>query len=133
MNRRQTLELLATLSAYKPSQQVNELTVPAWAKLLAEVDYVDAEVAVEQLAGEMQWVSVNDIKARVHKIRADRIRRHGDPIPPAGLTVDEELAWMREAWRAVGDGGEVPGRGVHHQLDYDQREAIEAVRREVSR
>lgn len=105
MNRTDIRDLLIKISAYKPAQQYNKATAPAWHEALSEYDYEDANRAVVELAGEVEWIGVHDVVKRVKHYRAERVD-HGfaDLFPPSGLNPAEYLAWSRDVRKRLAAG-----------------------------
>lgn len=133
MNATDAITLCRYVKAACPQQAMDEYTPQAWVDAFADTNAADAQQAARDLIRRQPFVAPSEIIAEVRKIRAARIKAHGDPIPPADLDPAEELTWRQDAWRRIGDGEKIPGRGAHHEVDYDQREAIEAARLQVSR
>lgn len=105
MNRTETKNLLIKISAYKPAQQLNLLTAPAWQEALTEVSWDDANRAVIELAGEIAFIGLNDVEQRVKHYVTERVnRQEGSLIPPAGLTPAEYCAWLRSSRRRIALG-----------------------------
>lgn len=114
--------LLRKVRAYRPAQTFDEFTGEAWAEALHDIRLIDASQAVTDYARRSSgWIDPAVIITEVRRIRAERVRVHGLPIPPAGMTVAEEITWTRAALTLIGDGETVEGRGVHYELDTEPR------------
>lgn len=129
MNATEAVTLCRYVKAACPQQAIDELTPRAWSDLLAGIRFEDAQEAARNLARRQPFVAPSEIIVEAKRIRAVRIRAHGDPIPPAGLDPAAEIVWRQDAWRRIGDGETVDGRGVHHAIDYEAREALEQASR----
>lgn len=106
MNRTEIKNLLTKISAYKPAQQLNLLTAPAWFEALGDYEYADADRAVVELAGEVQWIGVHEVKQRIKHYRGERVERgFADLIPPADA-IDPVVyaAWSRQARKRLANG-----------------------------
>lgn len=106
MNHQETLKLVAFVHAVCPHQQLDEATPEAWKLVLDRVPYADAQTAAVTIAGRERYVEPSAIIAEVKRIRAARLAQF-DPetlIPPAGLSVLEDVAWRRRQLAAVAEG-----------------------------
>lgn len=106
----EALRLCRLAKALSPAQAVDEFTPEAWAVVLRDTRYVDAEQALMELGGEQEWVHVSHIKQRVRQIRGRRILEVGMPEPPDGLSDDDYRDWYRETYRRVADGEQAQER-----------------------
>jgi hypothetical protein len=88
-------------------QQMDALAPDVWGVVLAAVNVADAKAAVVNLAKSRRSIVPADVVTEVRRIRDARIAAVGDLTPPPGLTEAEERAWLRDARRAIGDGGTV--------------------------
>lgn len=81
-----------------------------WGLGLNELRFADAEQAVRELVtgglGDRSWITVRDVVRRVKSIRHARHARAPEPVPPAGLTFEDEQKFRRWYWIAVGNGEE---------------------------
>lgn len=104
--------LLTTIAAFD-QRTIGKADVLAWQRLLADVRYADAELAVDAFfASARGRLMPVDVLEGVKEIRAARVqewvRRNGQFVPPAGLSPGEEVE-ARKAWlQRVGDGLEGP-------------------------
>lgn len=91
-----------------PQQPITDHLEEALIQLLHPYAYADAKAAVLSIAqrGE-HWCAPTDVLAEVKRVRSTRINARGDLTPPSGLTVAQEIEWLREARRTIGDGGTV--------------------------
>jgi hypothetical protein len=78
-----------------------------WSEALRDLRYEDARLALINLVKRSPFAGPSEIREEVHRIRAKRLALHGDPIPPYFENVADEIAWMREARRRIGDGEHV--------------------------
>lgn len=107
MNAAEALKICRLAKALSPAQAVDEYTPDAWALVLRNTRYVDAEQALVELGGEREWIHVSHIKGRVKGIRDARSRAFGTPPdPPHEIGGDPEAYhhWYVQTMRAVRDG-----------------------------
>lgn len=105
MNEQEAIQICRLAKAASPAQSVDEYTPDLWAMVLKSVTFADAKQALVEIAGEQEWVHVSHIKARVKRIRRDRLSEFGPmPDPPGELSNEEQKQWLRETERAVADG-----------------------------
>jgi hypothetical protein len=112
MDLKETLALL-TLAAAFDQRTVGKADVVAWQRLLADVRYADAELAVEQFfASTKARLMPVDVLDGVKAIRAERVldwvRKHGQYVPPGGLDPAQELEARKRWLQRAGDGLEGP-------------------------
>jgi hypothetical protein len=103
----EALRICRLAKALSPAQAVDEYTPEAWALVLRDVRYSDAEAALVELGGEREWIHVSHIKARVRRIRDERMRTFGTiPDPPDEVCADAERYhhWYADTVRAIRDG-----------------------------
>lgn len=106
----ESLRILRLAKALSPAQAIDEYTPEAWAMVLRNVRYVDAEQALIELGGEQEWIHVSHIRARVKRIRAARLMAFGPlPNPPEELVGDTAAytAWLVDVRTRVMDGEDV--------------------------
>lgn len=115
MNATETVKLCAIIHALCPAQKFDEFTADAWAGVLDDIPFNDAQTAVRTIyrtqGSDAEWVrrvEADDIIREVKRVRNKRLAEHPALIPPPGLSVLEEQRWMRRAIKAVGDGETVP-------------------------
>ena len=115
MNATETARLCAIIHALCPSQKFDEWTPDAWSMVLEDIPFNDAQGAVRTVYREQgsdaEWVrriEADDIIREVKRVRVRRLESHPQLIPPAGLSVAAELAWLKRARKAVADGHQVP-------------------------
>lgn len=105
----EALKLCRLAKAISPAQAVDDYTPDAWAVVLRDIRYADAEDALGQLGSEQEWIHVSHIVGRVKRIRADRVKRYfANVSPPSGLSDTEYADWYRETVTAIGDGDLTP-------------------------
>lgn len=107
MNAEEALRICRLAKAISPAQAVDDFTPEAWAVVLRPHQYADAELALEQLGGEQEWIHVSHVVRRIKRIRAGRLSAFGDlPAPPADLADRpvEYQAWQADLVRRIADG-----------------------------
>lgn len=119
MNRPEAVRLVAIISALCPGQKLADLTPDAWQLVLDDVSYDDAQQAVRavyrRLAEKDDYqgyarIEAKDVLAEVRRMWRRRLDRL-DPehlVPPAGLSVLEDMEWRRATIRAIAAGAPVP-------------------------
>lgn len=96
---------LLGIAASFDNRKASEEAVIAWRVALAGISFTDARDAIAtHYAETREWIMPSDIRTRVKRIRVKRIDQHAPLIPPPGLSVAEELTWLAEAKRRVGNG-----------------------------
>jgi hypothetical protein len=109
MNAEETIKLARFVRAACPQQKFDEYTADAWLMLLAEVEYRDAMTAAQTLAKRQPFVAPAEIIGEVKRIRADRLRAHGNAEPDAdGDDARAYLAAIRAYRKAIADGRNIP-------------------------
>jgi hypothetical protein len=115
MNCTETVRLCAIIRALCPSQKFDDMTPDAWSIVLDDIPFADAETAVRTIYREQgsdaEWIrriEADDIIREVKRVRARRLESCPNLLPPPGLSVEAEVAWLRGARRAVADGQPVP-------------------------
>lgn len=113
MNTKETLLILRKVQAHRPAQKLDidsgGLGLEAWEESLADIRFADAVQAVAEIVRESgDWIDPAMIRLRVRRIRAGRLERHPEVIPPPDLTARQELAWLRDARRRIADGEQIP-------------------------
>lgn len=107
MNHGEAVKLCRLVQACCPAQKMDEFTPDAWATLLEDTRYADAELAVREVAKRQPFVAPSEIIAEVRRIRTKRIDEYGPIDPPAHLDPDNARAfieWERSAKEAIADG-----------------------------
>ena len=108
MNQDEALRLLRMVKAISPAQAVDDYSPEAWALILRKHRYEDAELALEQLGGEREYIHVSHIVGRIKRIRRDRLDDYGTlPDPPSTLDPGDTAAyaeWLRKTTRYIADG-----------------------------
>lgn len=105
----EALRLCRLAKAISPAQAVDDYTPDAWAVVLRDIRYADAEDALGQLGSEQEWIHVSHIVARVKRTRADRVKRYfANVSPPSGLSDAEYSEWYRVTVEAIADGDLTP-------------------------
>jgi len=112
VNEEETAVLLTSAAAFD-RRTIGEADVIAWAKLLRDYRFEDAQEALEaHYASSREWVMPYDIIEGIKTIRAKRraayVREHGVLLMPQGLEPEEELRVRRDWERQVGDGAQGP-------------------------
>lgn len=101
----EAVRLLRKLKAYKPQQDIDELTPEAWQEALGEYAYADVDRALSELVAEIPWVGVEDVKKRVKHYRAERIDHgYADLLIPSGLNPAEFTDWSRQVRKRLAAG-----------------------------
>jgi hypothetical protein len=80
-----------------------------WAKILADIRFVDAEEAIVRIVARSPWCAPAEIIAEVKKIRAKRIAEFGPIPPPPAEELDPDnwrafQQWQIDTERAIADG-----------------------------
>lgn len=107
MTPEESLRVCRLAKAISPAQTFDDYTPEAWAVVLRPYLYADAELALEQLGGEQEWIHVSHVVRRIKRIRAARVAAFGDlPAPPSELAdrPEEYQAWVAALVRRVADG-----------------------------
>lgn len=133
MNRVEAAQLVTVVSQLCPGQKLGPGTDVAWQLVLDDVTYADAQAAVRlvyrRLAEDDDFKGYARIEAkdilgecrRMWRRRLDQL----DPeqlVPPAGLTVVEDVEWRRQAIRDVANGHALPGNTRGELRPRDLRE-----------
>jgi hypothetical protein len=109
MNRYEAGLLLALCSAFD-ARTVGDADVKAWADVLADIPFDDAQDAVkDHYARETEFIKPAHVIAGVKRIRRDRVE-HADAsfVPsPEVQSFEDYQRELLEHRRAVGDGAEV--------------------------
>ena len=115
----EAVRLVGIISALCPGQKLAELTPEAWQLVLDDVTAADATAAVRivyrRLSEKDDYqgyarIEAKDVLAEVRRMWRRRLDRL-DPeqlVPPAGLSVREDVEWRREAIRAIAAGSPIP-------------------------
>lgn len=113
MSPEETLRVCRMVKALCPQQAMDEYTPDAWHFVLNDLRWQDCHDAIGELGKRQHFISPDEIRAEVKRIRHKRIMEHPPLVPPSDLTDEQERAWTYEARRRIGDG-EVIGdaRGV---------------------
>lgn len=115
MNAAEALKLCRLVKALCPSQAIDEYTPEAWAVILANTPFADAQQAVKDLAslpldpGKARYIEPGHIIGGVRRIQAKRLEANPLPTPPAGLSPSDYLAWERSMREQIA-AGVVPER-----------------------
>jgi hypothetical protein len=105
----ESLNICRLAKALSPAQAMDEYTPEAWAVVLRDVSFKDAETALEQLGGEQEWIHVSHIVKRVKRIRDDRVKKHFANVqPPSGLSDAEYSDWYARTVKAIANGDYEP-------------------------
>lgn len=111
MTNTQAVLLCRYAKAACPQQAFDEYTPDAWADLLEDIRFEDAQDALKALVKRQPFVSPSEIRAEVARIRNKRIAEFGPiPEPPAEIGGDPERYhhWFVNTMRAIGDGSVTP-------------------------
>jgi hypothetical protein len=108
MSPAEAINICRLAKTISPAQAVDEYTPEAWALVLRNIRYVDAEEALAQLGGEQEWIHVSHIVKRVKAIRNNRIMKFGPFEVPDGLSPVEYARFIETAHRAIADGDPAP-------------------------
>ena len=100
----EALRLCRIAKSVSPAQAVDEYTPEAWALILRNVRFVDAQEALAQLGGEQEWIHVSHIVKRVKAMRSDRIKKFGPFEVPDNLTPEEYARFIETTHRRIADG-----------------------------
>jgi len=91
------------------NRTVGEADVAAWHELIGDLPLRDCMAALaEHRKAGAEWLMPSHIIARVRDIRRARLVSAGTAPIPAGLTQDQERAWVRSWCAAVKDGSPDP-------------------------
>ena len=107
MNHLQTVQLVRVVASLCPNQKLDEYTADAWAMILDDIRYEDAQQAVKDIyrqpLGE-QWtrkIEASHILDQVRKTRNAKIVAYGPIEPPPDLDPTTYPAWLRQARTAI--------------------------------
>ena len=130
MNPEEALTLCKFAKAACPQQAIDQDTPAAWAMLLDDIRYQDAQEALKNVVRDQPFVSPSEIRAEVKRIRAKRVIAFG-PIPDPPREVGDDparyRAWIGETQRAIADGrvtkpeevGRLPGPPSKRPLELE--------------
>lgn len=109
MNAAEAVTLVRLVKGICPAQQIDTYTPDAWALVLADIRYEDAQPAVIELAKRQPFISLSDIVGEVKRVRKLRIQASGVEISALGGGVDGDdvdayLGKLRSDVKAIGDG-----------------------------
>lgn len=107
MSHMQAVLLCRYAKAACPQQAFDEYTPDAWADLLEDVRFEDAQLALKALVKRQPFVAPAEIRAEVTRIRNKRIGDFGiipEPPPEIAATPETYHHWFRNTMRAIGDG-----------------------------
>lgn len=119
MNGLEAAQLVTLVSQLCPGQKLGPGTDVAWQLVLDDVTAADATAAVRlvyrRLSEDDDYkgyarIEAKDVLAEVRRMWRRRLDRL-DPeqlVPPAGLSVLEDVEWRREAIRAIAAGSPIP-------------------------
>ena len=119
MNRAEAVTLCRLVKGACPQQAFDSYTPDMWAKILADIRFVDAEEAIVRIVARSPWCAPAEIIAEVKKMRAKRIDEFGPITPPADLDPDDTTAyreWWKDVQRQIADGDLKP-----KELDLPER------------
>lgn len=103
MNAQEAIAVCRYVRAACPQQAMDEFTPQAWADLLTDVRYEDAQEAVRVLVKQRPFVAPAEIITEIKRIGAKRTRSYGTADIPDDLpkwpgvngSIEEERAAMR--------------------------------------
>jgi hypothetical protein len=108
--------LLAVAAAFD-NRKPDADAAQAWALALDDLRFIDCRDAiVAHYRLSTDWVMPAQVRAAVKRIRAKRIDEHPPLVPPPGLDVAGELAWLAAATKRVGDGEQVDSDAAYGDL-----------------
>lgn len=136
MNNSEAVKLFRLVKAFCPAEQFDEHTPDAWAIVMNDIRYDDAQIAVRTLyrdrGNDQEWggrkIEADDIIREVRRIRAERVARHPEIDPPPGLTDLQYLDWLRATRKAIADGQTItqpalPARDISQLTAINKRPA----------
>lgn len=125
MNREDAIKLCRLAKAASPAQAVDEYTPDLWFAVLGKYRFADAYEALIELAGDQEWVHVSHVRARIKRIRRDRVDAFGVlPDPPSECFEPADYRkWYADTVRAIADGEAVerpalPEPGEKPDIDF---------------
>lgn len=95
MSPTQTGQILAFVTTVWPSFKMEEGTPHAWAMVLADIRFEDAQEAARQLAAENEFIHVSHIVKRCKKIAVEQMRQGEAIDPPTDLDPDDAAAYLK--------------------------------------
>lgn len=84
MNRKETIALCRYLQALCPNQKLDKHTPDAWADILANIDYLDAKLAIRNITHQNNKYALNiDVRMIYNEAKTIRQNRRNkaDPTP----------------------------------------------------
>jgi hypothetical protein len=132
VNNSEAVTLWRLVKALCPTQPMDEATPDAWAIVLNDIRFEDAQAAVRtiyrDLGNDQEWggrrIEADDIIREVRRIRERRLAEHPPLDPPSGLSEIEYRSWLRHTRQAIADGRQIP-RPALPQRDMSAIEAID--------
>lgn len=113
MNRAETAQLLTLCAAYD-NRTLGDADVLAWAQVLGDLPYTDAQNAVTaHYATETRRIMPADVRAGVRRIRRDRLDHADATFVPSPHAIDNPRRYaeeLRDHRRAIGDGTPPPAQ-----------------------
>lgn len=107
MSNAEAVALTRYAKAACPQQAFDQYTPDAWADLLSDLRFVDAQAALKAVVQRQPFVSPAEIRDEVKRIRRNRLDMFGPmPDPPDEIGADPEgyRQWYRRAMTAICDG-----------------------------
>lgn len=102
MNRKETIALCRYLQALCPNQKLDKHTPDAWADILANIDYLDAKLAIRNITQQNDKYALNiDVRMIYNEAKTIRQNRRNkaDPTPTENNRPPTDPAayceWMR--------------------------------------
>lgn len=100
---------LLTIAAAFDNRKPDPDTAKAWAMALDGYRFEDCrQVIVQHYRESTDWIMPAHVLRAVKRLRKQRLDATPDPIPPADLTPQQTLAWLRDVRRRIADGEHVP-------------------------
>lgn len=102
MNAQEAIAVCRYVRAACPQQAMDEFTPQAWADLLTDVRYEDAQEAVRVLVKQQPFVAPAEIITEIKRIGSKRTQKYGTadipedmPKPRVDASIEEERVAMR--------------------------------------
>jgi hypothetical protein len=111
MNQQEAAALLAIAAAFD-NRKPDPDAATAWSHALWDVRFEDArEAAVQHYRTSSEWLMPKMVLSEVKRLRALRIKEHGDVYVPPEIDPDDTAAYqhyLRTARQAIADGEPLP-------------------------
>jgi hypothetical protein len=130
MNVKETVQLIAVIKALCPSQKFEEVTHRAWAMVMFDIPFKDAQAAVSTIYREQgsdaQWNRTIEADDIIRQVRRDRSRNAGPPCDICGRT---EMQCNKAQENTLRIANEVHARHPDRQWDMGR---VDATRHEFT-